>query len=143
MSAANISLNEFGDALIGEWTTRSEHRVFPGTTIEGRATFEWLERGTFLIWREAGTHPDFPGSALGVIGGTDELRMHYFDSRGVVRLFEMTVAERTWTFTRVDQEDFDQRLSWTFDDEGTLHGLAEIREDGDWTKDLWGTYRRA
>jgi hypothetical protein len=144
MAASERSILELGDALIGDWTSESEHRLFPGTVIDGRATFEWLERGTFLVWRDAATHPDFPGSALAVIGGTDELRMHYFDSRGVVRLFEMSIADGAWSFVRTGDDDFDQRLTWTLEDDGSVRGLAEIREDGEnWADDLWTTYRRA
>ena len=140
---ANDAFRQFGDAVIGNWTTQSEHRLLPGTVIDGRCSFEWLQPGTFMIWRETVTHPEFPGSSLGVIGGTDEFRMHYFDSRGVVRLFEMRVANDSWTFTRVEQDDFDQRLTWTLAADGTMRGLAQMREDGEWVDDLWGAYRRA
>ena len=41
------------DALVGEWHTEATHPYLPNTVIRGRATFEWLDGGFFLIWRAA------------------------------------------------------------------------------------------
>src|SRR5205085_12048705 len=65
---------------------------------------------------------------------TDELRMHYFDSRGVARILELTINDRVWTFARTKPDfsplDFCQRLTWTLSADGqTITGLAEISED--------------
>jgi hypothetical protein len=67
--------------LVGEWTTESTHPALPGTVVHGQATFEWLEGERFLIWRERADHPDFP-DAIVIIGDTDGLQAHSFDSRG-------------------------------------------------------------
>jgi hypothetical protein len=141
------AFREFGDALIGDWTTSSEHRLLPGTVIEGRASFEWFDGKRFLVWREQVSHPDFPGSSLSLIGGVGRPKLYYFDSRGVVREFEMTEVAGSWTFTRTTSDDasddFDQRLTWTHGGDGTIRGLAEMREDGGpWVDDLWTRYRR-
>ena len=54
-------------ALIGEWTIEMTHPMVEDTVVRGRATYEWLEGGRFLIQRAVNDHPDFPDS-LCVIG---------------------------------------------------------------------------
>ena len=49
-SIPNPALQPFG-VLIGNWTTTGSHPLIPGTTLHGRASFEWLENGAFLLWR--------------------------------------------------------------------------------------------
>src|SRR4051812_23984180 len=68
-------------SLAGEWMFEMRHRLLPDPVLSGRSTFELLEGGKFLVLREQVQHADFPDSSLAVIGGADELRMHYFDSR--------------------------------------------------------------
>jgi hypothetical protein len=134
--------------LRGEWTSAMTHRLLPNTVLHGRASFEVLEGGRFLIVREHVDHPDFPDSSLAVIGGADKLHMHYFDSRGVVRILDASVRGRVWTFTRTKPDfsplDFSQRLTWTLSEDGlSIAGLAEISEDGrTWQADLHVSYRR-
>ena len=134
--------------LAGEWTYQLTHRLLPGEVIGGSTRFEILEGGKFLLQRARVEHPRFPDSSLAVIGGQDELRMHYFDSRGVVRIFELTVAGRVWTFTRDKPDfsplDFHQRMTWTLGDGQTFHALGEISDDGvTWQDDVHVDYRRA
>ena len=54
-------------ALIGEWTIEMTHPMLEDTVVRGRATYEWLEGGRFLIQRSSNEHPDIPDS-LSVIG---------------------------------------------------------------------------
>jgi hypothetical protein len=49
---------------------------------------EWLEGEQFRVFRSHYDHPEIP-DATSIIGDTDGLHMHYFDSRGVYRLFAM------------------------------------------------------
>jgi hypothetical protein len=74
-------------ALTGARTTEGRHPLLPGDAITGRATFEWLDGGQFLIQRSHYDHPQIP-DAVTVTGVVDDrLSMHYFDSRGVHRLY--------------------------------------------------------
>jgi hypothetical protein len=147
MEPENAALQALG-SLAGEWTFEMRHRLLPETVLTGRSMFELLEGGKFLVLREQVHHADFPDSSLAVIGGTDELRMHYFDSRGIARVFELTINDRVWTFVRTKPDfsplDFCQRLTWTLSGDGqTITGLAEISEGGEnWQDDLHITYRR-
>ena len=134
----------------GDWTYEMTHQALPGSVILGRSSFELLEGGKFLVQREQVEHPEFPGSSLAVIGGgdDDELRMHYFDSRGVVRIFELTIDGHVWTFLRDKPDfsplDFYQRLTWTMrEDRQAITCLGEVSEDGEkWEDDIHITYRR-
>jgi hypothetical protein len=137
-------------ALVGEWTYEMTHQALPGTVLNGGSTFEPLEGGKFLIQRERVDHPEFPGSSHAVIGGADadNLRMHYFDSRGVVRILELSINGRVWTFMRNKADfsplEFHQRLTWTVSEDGrSINALGEISHDGAvWEDDIRITYRR-
>jgi hypothetical protein len=146
-------LQRFG-ALIGEWTTESTHPALPGTVVHGRATFEWLPGERFLIWRESADHPEFPDAVV-VIGDTDGLRAHSFDSRGVYRVIETRMTEAAWEFFMPREQPsetafaegspgFAGRFVGTFEDGGnTIVGRFQVsHDDVTWQDDLETTYRR-
>ena len=89
-------------ALIGEWTIEMTHPAVEGTVVRGRATYEWLEGGRFLIQRATNEHPDFPDSlsVIGAMEGEDRLSMQYFDSRGVHRVYAIGFDGRELTVAR-------------------------------------------
>lgn len=130
------------NALVGEWTIQATHPAYPGASVAGRASFEWLEGEQFLIQRSRADHPDFP-DAIAVIGVTGALSMHYFDSRGVHRVYEMSLSERVWRIWR-DAPGFSQRFTGTVGDHGdTISGLWELSRDGStWDDDLEIAFRR-
>jgi hypothetical protein len=109
--------------LVGTWATR-----VPGVDAEGRTTFEWLDGGGFLIERSTVDRPEFP-DAICVIGPTaadGRLQQHYFDSRGVSRVYEMTFGDGVWTLSR-DGPDFPQRYVGRLSDDGNeITGSWEI-----------------
>jgi len=131
------------NALVGEWTIEATHPAYPDTVVSGHVAVEWLEGEQFLIHRSRADHPDFPDS-ISVIGpATEGLSMHYFDSRGVFRVYEVDVSEDVWRMER-DEPGFAQRFSGTFSDDGdTMSGLWKLSRDGSsWDDDLAITYRR-
>lgn len=143
MTARDPELEGF-DALVGAWDSTATHPSIPGVQVPGTANFEWLEGGHFLIGRSRNEHPDFPDS-LQVIGADgDSLVMHYFDSRGVERVYGTSLRDGVWRLWR-DDSDFAQRFAGTFEDGGsTIAGLWEVAEDGGtWADDLAITYHRA
>jgi hypothetical protein len=77
------------EVLVGEWETN-----VPGVEAKGRTTFEWLEGGGFLIERSTVDRPEFPNGicVIGATGPDGRLQQHYFDSRGVARVYDMTLA---------------------------------------------------
>jgi hypothetical protein len=76
--------------------------------------------------------------------GAPPLTMHYFDSRGVFRVFNANVDDEAWRVWR-DAPGFSQRYTGTFADGGdTIVGLWQLREDDvHWKDDLQITYRRS
>jgi hypothetical protein len=91
-----------------------------------------MEGGRFLIERSPAPPPFPTGYCL--IGRQDPdddsspLVQHYFDSRGVARLYHMTLEGNVWTLERraEDDDDFDQRFRGTFSDDGrTIVGAWE------------------
>jgi hypothetical protein len=84
-------------------------------------TFEWLSGQRFLIQRWEVDHPDAPdGIALiGVDPARGAYQQHYFDSRGVVRRYDMTFSGEVWTLARRGTApDFSQRFTGRFSPDG-------------------------
>src|SRR5579875_2222106 len=137
-----------GHRLIGRWATHGAHPLLPGADIRGHTTFEWLAGRQFLIQRSHYDHPDIP-DAIAIIGVTGEqaagehLTMHYFDRRGVYRVYAVSLDDGRWRFWREDP-GFWQRFTGVFSADGdTITGQGEMRRDGaGWEPDLALTYRR-
>lgn len=130
--------------LTGRWATQATHPLLPGTVVRGHATFEWLDGRQFLILRWHYDHPEIP-DAIAVIGVTDQqLSMHYFDYRGVYRLYAVSLEEDQWRFWR-DAPGFSQRFTGILSDDGnTITGQGQLSRDGSsWEDDLAITYRRS
>src|SRR5262245_29754677 len=119
---------ELLNRLVGTWMTDASHPALPGVDVHGTVVIEWLEGERFLIYRGRTDHPDFPDS-ISVIGniGRDrvdaavedggavvesQLCMHYFDSRGVFRVYAVAVDDVTLRFWR-DARGFSQRFAGT------------------------------
>jgi hypothetical protein len=139
-------VRSLGAKLVGEWTTTATHPAFPGVLVHGRATVEWLEGEQFLIVRSRVDHPDFPDS-IAIIGDTDGLQLHWFDSRGVHRVYDVTVTDDGWEAIRrqpASSPDFSQRIPLSFaDGDRTMTGTSQIsHDDKAWDDDLAITYRR-
>lgn len=119
----------------------------PEDVPRARCAFEWLPGRRFLVQRWEVDHPDAP-DGIAIIGFDAEkasLRQHYFDARGVARIYEMTLIDRTWTLSRRAQPpDFSQRFTGEFDAAGeTIVGAWEISHDGTtWEHDFDLTYAR-
>jgi hypothetical protein len=134
-------------ALTGRWTTEGAHPLLPGPAIHGETTFEWLDGERFLIMRSHYDHPEIP-DAIAVTGWVDpevdeHLSTHYFDSRGVHRIYSVSMTTDAWHFWR-DDPGFGQRFTGTFSDDGhTITGRGQLSRDGaTWDDDLALTYRR-
>ena len=145
--------------LVGYWTTEATHPAARGVIVRGTASIEWLEGQRFLIVRSRTDHPDFPG-AISIIGFTDadrvdssagesavdgesRLRMHYYDSRGIFRVYEVSIDLEAWRIWR-DAPEFSQRFTGRFADNGNrIVGSWQLRrDDAQWHDDLQIVYRR-
>ena len=138
------------ERFVGSWDVEFQ---LPGVPpVPGRTTFEWLLDRRFLVQRASADHPDAPVGHMIISADhrrDDGYLQHYFDSRGVVRLYEMDVDGAEWTLTRLTADfsplDFAQRWISRFSDDGdTITGRWETSPDGrEWALDFELTYRRA
>ena len=131
------------NALVGSWSIEATHPAFPSTVVGGETRFEWLEGERFLLQRSRTDHPEFPDSLIVYGAETDELSMHYFDSRGVYRVYGVSFDDDVWRMWR-NEPGFSQRFTGTLSDEGdTIAGLWKLsRDDTTWDDDLKITFRR-
>ena len=148
------------EALVGEWKMEAGPPDGPPWPGEARLSVEWLEGGRFLVQRWEIEMPeapdgiaiiglrDAPASAEAVAEGLAEsgapFRQHYFDARGVHRIYEMSLGGSEWKLWRDSVDPFAQRFTATFSDDGnTITGRWELAEDGSsWRTDFDLTYRR-
>jgi len=134
------------DVLVGEWAIEAGPPGGPPWPGEARARFEWLEGRTFLVQRWHVDLPEAPdGIALIGLGTEPEsFRQWYFDSRGVHRIYEMTLADGVWRLWRDAPDPFPQRFTGTLVDDGdVIVSRWEKALDGStWETDFDLTYRR-
>jgi hypothetical protein len=138
------------EAFVGEWSIEAAFPDAPPTGVLGRTVFEWVLGGQFLVQRAEVPHPDAPDGLMiiGLDSDRDAYTQHYFDSRGVARLYAMDFRDGVWTLRRESPDftrlNFSQRFTGTFGDDGsTIVGRWETSGDGSsWELDFGLTYRR-
>ena len=146
------------DVFVGEWAVEARFRdevpitqPAPGEDPQLRIRFEWALERQFLMQRTETPFPEAPDSLsiVSVNAETGAYTQHYFDSRGVVRTYRMTLRDDVWTLLR-DRPDFSplefaQRYTGTFGGDGrTITGRWETSHDGGatWEHDFDLNYRR-
>jgi hypothetical protein len=121
------------EPLIGHWHGEGELPIEPRMKLSEEVTIERL--GEFIVFSTVGEPAELPDS-IAVIGGGpagEPQPMHYFDARGVKRMFVMALEGSTWTMWRAPGEDwngpdgpgFNQRF------------IGEISADGDTIDGRW------
>jgi len=98
-------MKEF-EPLIGEWHGEGEFPTEPPMKMSAEAKIERM--GVFIVFSSVGEPAELPDS-ISIIGGAPEGEpqpMHYFDSRGVKRLFMMSLEGSTWKIWRAPGEDW-------------------------------------
>jgi len=151
MAAETTDRNEQLAPLIGEWSMKL---IMPGEEeppdIGARVTFEWMGDKAFVLERWTIPIPEAP-DGLAVIGwdeGRGTFLQHYFDERGVARVYEMGLDGGVWTLQRMKPDfsafNFSQRFTGTFSADGNrIDGTFEIAHDHEtWEKDFDGIYTR-
>jgi hypothetical protein len=132
------------EAFIGEWTMEAS---FAGS-VTGRAFFEWTLNRQFLMERT-----EVPGApdSIAIVGfdpGSGAYTQHYFDSRGIARVYAMDVRDGVWTLLRDSPDftplEFSQRFTGTFTEGGArIAGRWESSPDGSaWEHDFDLTYTK-
>jgi len=113
------------EPLIGRW------EIPAGDGEPGEATFAWALGRRFVEMRTSVPVEGAPDGLMIIApaAGGDGFTQHYFDSRGVVRLYAMRFDGREWTLERRAADfsplDFHQRFEGTLSEDGS-------RIDGRW-----------
>ncbi len=89
------------DPFAGQWSMQA---AFPGapSDLRGLTVFEWGAGRTLLVQRWEVPHPDAPdGVAIIRFDASRGIYLqHYFDSRGVARVYEMSFTGGVWELSR-------------------------------------------
>ncbi len=147
---ARIAAMERLEAFIGEWALQAS---FPAAAagVGGRAVFEWILGRQFVM-----EHAEIPGvpeapDSTAVVGfdpARKAYRQHYFDSRGIARVYAMEFSDGVWTLVRDSADftplDFSQRFTGQFSSDGQrITGRWETSSDGStWEHDFDLTYTK-
>jgi hypothetical protein len=149
--------NEQLEPLIGEWTmemvlSEQENEKAPEALpdVKAELSFEWMGKKAWVLQRWSVPIPEAPDGLS--LMGWDESRgtflQHYFDDRGVARVYEMSLGDGVWVLERTKPDfspfDFSQRFTGTFSDDGRrIDGTFEISHDHKtWEKDFDVRYER-
>jgi hypothetical protein len=137
--------------LVGEWNMVPEFKGLPPVEGAARVVFEWMPGKRFLIQRWEVPLAEAP-DGIAIIGADPErdgnFLQHYFDMRGVARVYRMSLSDVAWRLWRETPDfsplTFAQRYTGTFTDEGrTIAGFWEICHDGEtWEHDFDLTYTK-
>ncbi|HKW69875.1 MAG TPA: hypothetical protein VJP81_04765 [Candidatus Dormibacteraeota bacterium] len=129
------------DALVGEWITESK-KYSEG---RGHTKVAPTEGGKFVRIDSRQEDERFPQSTqlVGADESRDECTVLYFDSRGVHRVYRMTVVDGVWTMWR-EALGFNQRYIGRISGDGkTIAGQWEFSENGkSWGVDFDLTYTK-
>jgi hypothetical protein len=118
-------MKEF-EPLIGEWHGEGETPTNPPLKLSTETTISRL--GEFVVMSSVGEPAEMPDT-ISIIGGAppgEPQPMHYFDSRGVQRLFLMTLEGSTWRIWRAPGEDWNSPNGPGFNQ----RFIGEISADG-------------
>jgi hypothetical protein len=139
------------EPFVGEWRLHARFPGLPDAGGEAMVGFDWLPNERFLLQRWTSPVPEAP-DGIAVIGADPAndgaYLQHYFDERGVARLYKMTFTGGVWTLWRDEPDfsplDFHQRFTGTFSpDRNRLTGTWETSHDGTtWEHDFELTYTR-
>ena len=126
------------DRLIGTWEITMHHSAM-SEPVTGRQRYERVLDGAFVLLQWTYDHPDFP-DAMALLS---ENRYHYFDVRGITRVFNFDIDEAGWSMIFLD-EDFSQRQTARFRGPDVIYSTGEKSFDaGDtWQHDFTMTYQR-
>jgi hypothetical protein len=140
------------EPFVGEWKLAAAFGDGAPADIGARVTFEWLPGERFLVQRWEVPIPEAP-DGIAIIGDDPESEgnylQHYFDSRGVARVYKMSVEDGIWKLWRDEPDfsplDFSQRFAGTLGDDGkTITGTWEISHDGEtWERDFDLAYTKS
>ena len=136
--------------FIGTWRVEVTHPHLQPNPIVGETKFEWLDE-MYIIQRTHIDKAEFPSSMIiyDWDAASGNYMQHYFDSRGVTRLYQMSFEDGVWRLWRDAADfsslDFLQRFIGKSDESGSvIESVWEQSEDGvDWKHDFKLLFKRS
>ena len=116
------------EPLIGRWSQVVDAPRHLEEKVAGKMTLEWLREQKVILQRSIAENPMFPEGVILIMTATEDAEgdftAHYFDSRAVARVLQMSFRHGVWKWWRyaTGPDDFDQRF------EGTLSGRSDDRQ---------------
>jgi hypothetical protein len=148
-TSSDVSMKAL-EPFVGGWRMTADFENVPAD-VDASVSFEWLAGEQFLLERWQVSVPEAP-DGIALIGTDPEREgaylQHYFDSRGIARVYKMTYEDGVWKLWRDEPDfsplNFSQRFTGSFSDDGrTISGKWEICHDGTtWERDFDLTYIR-
>jgi len=107
-SPARLAALKRLEPFLGAWSMEATFPQDPSNVLGGgRCVFEWMRSEQFLVQRTEAPDPALASMAIiGLHPDDDAYTQHYFDSRGVARVYRMTLDHNVWTLLR-DQPIYD------------------------------------
>jgi hypothetical protein len=132
--------SEAFEPFVGTWQTVGAHGLIPGVVLHGTTSFERLEFGGFLRLRSSILKDVGIPDGIAIIGGdgrSGSCAFLHHDERGVTRVYDAAVEDRTLRWWR-DEPGLSQRHTLTASpDDATMVGKGELDRDGStWEQDL-------
>ena len=139
------------EPFVGEWSMTARFNELPPAEGDARVVFEWMSGSRFLVERWSVPIPEAP-DGLAIIGpdpsSEGRYLQHYFDTRGVARIYKMSLENGVWKLWRDEPDfsplDFRQRYTGTFSADGRdIVGAWDICHDGNtWEQDFELSYHK-
>ena len=111
------------DRLLGTWDVTMRHHAM-ADPVAGRQRYERVLDGAYVQLTWTYDHPDFP-DALAML--TSE-QMHYFDVRGMTRVFDLRFDDSGYVMVRLEPE-FSQRFTGRFEGPDLIETTCEYSGD--------------
>lgn len=126
------------DRLLGSWDVTMRH-VAMSEPVSATQRYERVLDDAFVMLHWTFDHPEFPNA----IALLDDASCHYFDVRGLTRVFDLTIDDSGWSMIRRDA-DFWQRSAVAFVGSDTMKGTGENSHDegATWEHDYAISYVR-
>ena len=135
--------------FIGHWKMEVIHPHLQPNPISGQTNFEWLNE-KYVIQRTQIAKEEFPDNTIiyDCNPDTGQYLAHYFDTRGVTRLYQMSLENGQWKLWRDEADfsplDFYQRFTGKIDGtEKVIESAWEQSDDGkNWHADFKIIYQK-
>jgi hypothetical protein len=120
------------DRLLGTWDFTVHHAAM-AEPVTGRQRYERALEGAYVLLTWTYDHPEFP-DAMALLSPET---MHYFDVRGITRVFHLRFDQAGWSMVNLDPE-FSQRITARFTGPDAMDMEGEVSKDrgATWQHDL-------